>query len=231
MDGGGFAFFDIIFFAMVAAFLILRLRSVLGRRTGSENPERWTTRQPQQKPVPGRAEIPDNVARLPGRPRPAEAPLDVMPGSPLEAGLTQIRVADPTFEPRSFVEGARGAFEMIVAAYAQGDTAALRPLLSDDVYDNFAAAIRTRQQEKHTLETTLVGIKSAEITEARMDGRTAFVTVKFVSEQINVTRDAAGNVVEGDAQNIAAVTDIWTFSRNTRSRDPNWTLVETESPS
>lgn len=226
MDSG-FAFFDIIFFAMVAAFLILRLRSVLGRRTGNENPERWTTREPQQKPVPGRADAPDNVTRLPDRARPAGEVIDVKPGSPLEAALTQIRVADPAFEARSFLEGARGAFEMIVGAYAQGDTATLRPLLSDEVYDNFAAAIRTRQQAKHTLETTLVGIKSAEITEARMDSRTAFVTVKFVSEQINVTRDAAGNVVDGDPQNIANVTDVWTFSRNTRSRDPNWTLVAT----
>lgn len=225
MDGGGFAFFDIIFFAMVAAFLILRLRSVLGRRTGNENPERWTTRPPQQRP--GRPEASDNVTRLPDR---APPELDVAPGSPVEAGLTQIKLADPVFEPRDFTEGARGAFEMIVGAFAQGDTATLRPLLSDDVYDNFAAAIRARQQAKHTLETTLVGIKSADIVDARMDGRTAFVTVKFVTEQINVTRDADGNVVEGDPQSVTPVVDLWTFSRNTRARDPNWTLVATETP-
>jgi predicted lipid-binding transport protein (Tim44 family) len=116
---------------------------------------------------------------------------------------------------------------MIVGAYAQGDTATLRPLLADDVYENFAAAIRARQQARQTLETTLVGIKSADLVEARMDGRNAIVTVKFVSEQINVTRNAEGAVVEGDPQQIAAVTDVWTFSRNTRSRDPNWLLVAT----
>lgn len=227
MDSG-FAFFDIVFFAMVAAFLILRLRSVLGRRTGNENSERWTSRKPT--PTARTGEASDNVARLPDRSRPAgEAPptIDVPAGSPVQAGLTQIQVADPSFDPRGFAEGARGAFEMIVGSYAQGDTATLRPLLADDVYENFASAIRGRQQAKQTLETTLVGIKSADIVEARMDGRTAFVTVKFVSEQINVTRDAAGTVVEGDAQQIATVTDVWTFSRNTRSRDPNWLLVAT----
>jgi predicted lipid-binding transport protein (Tim44 family) len=225
MDSG-FAFFDIVFFAMVAAFLILRLRSVLGRRTGNENPERWTAR----KPAPQAREAADNVARLPDRSRPAgEAGpvLDLPANSPVEAGVTQIKVADPSFDARGFVEGARGAFEMIVGAYAQGDSATLRPLLADDVYENFAAAIRGRQQAKQTLETTLVGIKSADIVEARMDGRTALVTVKFVSEQINVTRDASGTVVEGDPQQIATVTDVWTFSRNTRSRDPNWLLVAT----
>jgi predicted lipid-binding transport protein (Tim44 family) len=224
MDSG-FAFFDIVFFAMVAAFLILRLRSVLGRRTGNENPERWTAR----KPAPQAREAADNITRLPDRSRPAgEAPtLDLPANSPVEAGLTQIKVADPSFDARSFIERARGAFEMIVGAYAQGDTATLRPLLADDVYENFAAAIRARQQAKQTLETTLVGIKSADVVQARMDGRTAIVTVKFVSEQINVTRDAEGTVVEGDPQRIAVVTDVWTFSRNTRSRDPNWLLVAT----
>jgi predicted lipid-binding transport protein (Tim44 family) len=224
MDGG-FAFFDIVFFAMVAAFLILRLRSVLGRRTGNEKPERWTTRQPPAS----RTEAPDNVARLPDRSRPTvdPAPIDLSAASPVDTGLAQIRAADPNFDPRSFADGARGAFEMIVGAYAQGDTATLRPLLADEVYENFAAAIKGRQQAKQTLETTLVGIKSADIIEARMDNRTALVTVKFVSEQINVTRDAGGTVVEGDAQQIATVTDIWTFARNTRSRDPNWLLVAT----
>jgi predicted lipid-binding transport protein (Tim44 family) len=225
MDGG-FAFFDIVFFAMVAAFLILRLRSVLGRRSGNENPERWTTRPP---PASGRGDA-DDVTRLPDRTgQAADTPAPGAAGSPLEAGLTQIQVADPSFDPRGFIDGARSAFEMIVVSYAQGDTATLKPLLSDEVYDNFAAAIRSRQQAKHTLESTLVGIRSAEIVEARMDGRTAFVTVKFLTEQINVTRDASGKVVEGDPQAIATVTDIWTFSRNTRTRDPNWLLVATSA--
>lgn len=222
MGGDGLAFFDIIFFALVAGFLILRLRSVLGRRTGSESRERWTPRLPPRGPAAPGAPASDKVAVLPPRPAPAAAP-----GSPLDAALAQIRQADPNFEPGHFVEGARGAFEMIVGAYAQGDTATLRPLLSPDVFDNFAAAIKGRQDAKQTLETTLIGMKSADILEARMEGRTAFVTVKFVSEQVNVTRNAAGEIVDGDPSHVAAITDVWTFARNTRSSDPNWALVQT----
>lgn len=224
--GDGLAFFDIVFFALVAGFLILRLRSVLGRRTGNENRERWTPRVPAPTQPPGPATaperpLPDNVTALPNREGVASA------SSPLEQALTQIRVADPAFEPKRFIEGARAAFEMIVTAFAQGDTAALRPLLADDVYENFAAAIKGRFDAKQTLETTLIAIKSVEIIEARMEGRTAFVTVKFVSEQVNVTRNAAGEVVDGDPNRVTVVTDVWTFARNTRAGDPNWALVQT----
>lgn len=222
----GFAFFDIVFIAMVAAFLILRLRSVLGRRTGEENRERWTTRAPRS--APAGAERPnDNVVRLPGRDNGDSTPVAAPAGSPLEAALTQIKVADPNFDPHGFTKGAQAAFEMIVGAFAQGDTAALRPLLADEVYDNFSAAIRERQKGKRTLETTIIAIKSCDVVEARLDGRTAFVTIKFVSEQVNVTRDADGNALEGDANAVATVTDVWTFSRNTRARDPNWLLTAT----
>jgi predicted lipid-binding transport protein (Tim44 family) len=97
------------------------------------------------------------------------------------------------------------------------------------VFDNFGSAIAERAEADQTLETTVVGINTAEVIEAHMQGRSAFVTVKFVSEQINVTRSAAGEVVDGDPSRVRAITDIWTFARNTRSRDPNWTLVETRS--
>lgn len=228
--GDGLAFFDIIFFALVAGFLILRLRSVLGRRTGNENRERWTPRLPREAPSqpggPATADrkLPDNVTPLPGREPIAAA------SSPLDQALTQIRLADPGFDPKGFLDGARGAFDMIVGAFAQGDTATLRPLLADDVYENFAAAIKGRLDAKQTLETTLIAIKGAEIVEARMEGRTAYVTVKFVSEQVNVTRNAAGEVVDGDPNRVTVITDIWTFARNTRASDPNWALVQTSEP-
>jgi predicted lipid-binding transport protein (Tim44 family) len=223
--GEGLAIFDIVFFALVAGFLILRLRSVLGRRTGNESRERWTPRLPQHgTPAPARGN--DNE-RAPAAEDAASARAPVEPASPLDATLTRIKLADASFDPARFSEGAKAAFEMIVMAFAQGDTAALRPLLADDVYDNFSAAIRGRQDAKQTLETTIVGLKSAEIIEARMDGRTAFVTVKFVSEQVNVTRNAAGEVVDGDPNRVSPVTDVWTFARNTRSSDPNWALVQT----
>jgi len=119
---------------------------------------------------------------------------------------------------------------MIVTAYAAGDTATLRPLLADDVYDKFSGAIAARAKARETLQTTLVGITSADILEADVRGRDATITVKFISEQINVTRDAEGRIVDGDASTVTPVTDIWTFSRNLRSRDPNWTLIATRSP-
>ena len=119
---------------------------------------------------------------------------------------------------------------MIVNAFAASDTATLRPLLSDEVFENFDSAIKARAKAKHTLETTVVGLRSAEIIEAELQGRIALVTVKIVSEQVNVTRDADGTVVEGDPTAVAVVTDIWTFARNMRARDPNWTLVATRSP-
>ena len=216
MDQTGVAFLDIIFFAMVAGFLILRLRSVLGRRTGDENPERWRSQKPGQATPP--APLPDNVTRFPDRAAAAEAPATPPEPGSVAAGIAGIRQADPDFDPAIFVQGARGAFEMIVQAFAQGDAAALRPLLADGVNQSFVAAIRDRQSRGHVLSTTLIGIGSSDIVDARLEGADAFVTIRFVSEQVNATRDAAGNVVEGDPNRVETVTDIWTFTRNTRSR-------------
>jgi predicted lipid-binding transport protein (Tim44 family) len=235
----GFGGFDILFLALVAGFLILRLRSVLGQRTGNENPERWRgTRLGGQGPQ----SLPGNVTRMPDRapdarppgdaptpgPAPGAAPA-VAPVGSVEAGVAQIRSADPSFDPRGFAGGARQAFEMIVRAFAQGDTAILRPLLSDEVYENFATAIQDRRKARHTLETTLVAIKSADMVDARLNGRTAEVSLKFVSEQKNVTRDEGGQVIDGAPEHVATVTDIWTFARNTRASDPNWTLIGTSA--
>ena len=121
------------------------------------------------------------------------------------------------------------AFDLILGAYAAGETRTLRPLLSDEVFGNFSQAIRSREQAGETMDDTLIGIKKAEIAEAYMEGHTALVTVKFVSEQINVFRDENGDVIDGDPSAIAEVTDFWTFARDTRSPDPNWTLVATRS--
>jgi predicted lipid-binding transport protein (Tim44 family) len=179
------------------------------------------------------------VTPFPGPARPAEPAADTThstagvdtTGNPaLRAGIDDIRRADPTFDAAGFVEGAKGAFEMIVLAFAQGDTTTLKPLLAPDVFQGFEGAIKERLAAKHTLETTLVGIRTAEIVDAKLDGRTAMVTVKFVSEQVNVTRDADGTVVDGEAAKVLRLTDQWTFSRDTRSRDPNWALVRTEEP-
>ncbi|MFQ5938443.1 MAG: Tim44/TimA family putative adaptor protein [Alphaproteobacteria bacterium] len=226
----GIQFIDILLFAGVAAFLIWRLRGVLGRRTGHERHRPGSLARRVTESEEGGS---DRVIPLPDRSdsEGAEAlePAEKDSATPLDAGLARIQLADPDFNPEDFIKGAGGAFGIVVEAFAAGDAGALRPLLSDDVYDNFTTAMKARQSAGQTLETTLVGLNSAELIEAHMRDYTAFVTVKFVSEQINVTRDAEGAVVEGDPNHIATVTDIWTFARNTRSRDPNWTLVETRS--
>jgi predicted lipid-binding transport protein (Tim44 family) len=229
--GDGFQYFDIIIFAMIAAFLVLRLRGVLGRRTGTEKPREGLLPRSRANRTAA-TDNADNVVSLPDAAR-AREELAPVPGGPRaaspESGLGQIRGADPTFDPAGFVQGARGAFEIIVNAFAGGDTATLRPLLSDEVYERFAEAIRHRVAAKETLETHLASVKLADIDEAELNGRTAFVTVKFVSDQVNVTRAADGKIVDGEVDRVAEKTDFWTFARNTRSQDPNWLLVATRS--
>ena len=211
---------QILIFAAIAAFVIFRLRSVLGRRTGHEQqrPDTYTPPDPSSDKVvpmhePGKSEQPD------------------IPESPVDAGLTQIKLADRSFDKEVFLGGARAAFEMIVIAFAEGDLQKLKPLLAKEVYDNFANVVQSRYEARETLETSLVGINSIDILEAGVEGRTGRIVVKAVSEQVNVTKDRDGNVVEGDPNEVEVITDIWTFSRDTRSRDPNWLLVETRSPS
>jgi predicted lipid-binding transport protein (Tim44 family) len=214
-DGG---FIDIVLFAMVAVFLVLRLRSVLGRRTGTE----------RRRELFERSAGAENVVTLPERNKPAELNGGAAPGS-VAAGLAAIRSADPSFDPEEFLRGARGAFEMIVNAFAAGDTATLRPLLSDEVYEPFAEAIRARLDAKETHETSLLSVKAADINEAELNGRTALITVRFASDQVNVTRAAGGEIVDGDPEKVVEKTDFWTFARNTRASDPNWHLVATRS--
>jgi len=231
--GDGFQFLDIVLFAMVAAFLVLRLRSVLGKKTGHQ--------EPRQDPVSRRQQDTNddgNVVELPNNrnndaPDTQAAAADLAesldPNDPPSAGITQIRIADNTFHPGEFAGGARGAFEIIVQAFADGDADTLKNLLADDVFENFNDAIEARKEADETLETTIIGIKSADIIEAEMDGTNAAVTMKFVSEQVNVTRDSEDRIVDGDPNQVTTITDIWTFSRDTKSRDPNWFLVETRS--
>lgn len=170
------------------------------------------------------------VVQLPSQRRRAEETDRKIMESPLSEGITQIRAADPGFSPSDFLDGANGAFEMILQAYVEGDTRTLKNLLAKDVYQSFASAIQARNDNGQRIEDTLVGIDSTDILEARMEDSAALVTVKFVSEQVNVLYDAEDEVIEGDPHKVIVVTDIWTFSRDTRSRDPNWSLVSTRSP-
>ncbi|MGB0670214.1 MAG: Tim44/TimA family putative adaptor protein [Rhodospirillales bacterium] len=236
-----FPYLDIILFGMIAAFLVLRLRGILGRRDGHEGGFSDMFRRSDGKgdEASNGSERDDNVISLPDsmggrRSDPVGADAEALAeavgtetDSPLANGLTRIKIADPGFDPTEFLVGARVAFEMILGAFANGDTKTLKTLLSPDVYGNFSKAISDRETAGETLEETLVGINSADMVEADMDGSQAVVTVKFVSEQITVTRDVDDRIIDGDPSAVVKVTDFWTFSRNTKSRDPNWMLVAT----
>ena len=223
----GFQFLDIIFFAMVAAFILLRLRRALGRRTGHERPPANPVARRQAE------DSADNVVQLPDREAGSQSPGDDfsdVEDSVLAAGLVQVLGADANFMRPTFLAGARSAFEIVLEAFAVGDTDRLRGLLDDDVYRPFARAIEDRENAGQFLESTLVSIDQADIIEAGMNGRTAFITIRFVTQQINITRDAEDKVIEADTAHAVTITDLWTFERDTRSRDPNWKLAATRSP-
>ena len=232
--GNGFQFLDIILFAMVAAFLVLRLRNVLGKKTGHQ--------RQRQNPFAQRSQEmnEDSVVELPNRrakdgdadfeddeEAAAEAPGPGSGDDGLAAGIERIRRADRSFHPEEFLEGANGAFEMIVRAFSAGELERLEPLLADDVFEQFREAVEERKRANETLETEIAGPVSSGIIEADMAGPDAVVTVRFQSDQINVTRDADNRIVDGDPSDVTEIEDIWTFRRDTRSADPNWKLVET----
>jgi len=230
----GTAVLEILVLAGFAAFVAYRLYTVLGRRTGSEQPpfdplrrrERVDTRRPTT------AAKDDKVVQLPRAREVVRPPADsveakIPPGSALALGIEQIRQADRSFDADAFVGGAKFAHEMIARAFAQGDRVTLKPLLSEEVFASFDAAIGDREKAGHKIDFHFIGLKQTSLEDAGLRGRIAEVTVRFVSELITATRDAAGAVIEGAAGVVREVTDVWTFARDTRSSDPNWKLVST----
>jgi predicted lipid-binding transport protein (Tim44 family) len=229
--------YTIIFLAL-AVFIFLRLRSVLGQRTGSERP-------PYDRAAPNvvqRTQEKNNVCPIPGAvidqgpqaPSADVAPADrwkgvAEPGTPLAAGLDAIAAQDSSFDPRHFISGARSAYEMIVLAFANGDRRALKDLLSGEVYESFETVIKDREKHEQKTETRFVSIDKAELVGAEARDRAAQLTVRFVSQMISVTRDKTGAIVDGNPDKVADITDVWTFARDTSSRDPNWKLVGTGS--
>lgn len=220
--GGGFQIFDIVLFAVLALLLVFKLASVLGRRGEDEGRQADPFRISDRETVSD-----DNVVEMPERDGPSPEELAAM--EPLEAGMALIKAADPSFRDREFIKGARMAFEAILEAFAKADAKTLKSLLDNTVYENFAGAIREREKAGHQLETTIVGIDESEIVMAEMNENLASITVKFVTEQVNDLKDANGEIVEGDPASVVRVTDVWTFSRNTKHPNPNWLLVATGS--
>jgi predicted lipid-binding transport protein (Tim44 family) len=234
-----FDIYTIIFLAL-AVFIFLRLRSVLGQRTGRERPpfDPYATRDVARPPAAGEG----NVVTLPGRNGGAPQTQSgedaeqsdrwkgiAEPGSALATGLDAVAREDNAFEPQGFLGGARAAYEMIVTAYANGDRRSLKDLLAREVYEGFETAIKEREQRGDKVESRFVSIDSADIIGAEVRGKTAQVTVRFVSQLVSATRDRTGNVIDGSPDKVTTVTDVWTFARDVSSRDPNWKLVATEA--
>ena len=236
--------FDVttIIFLALAVFVIWRLRSVLGQKTGHEKPPPFDpmARRNGEAPsrVPANAEK-DNVVRLPGaaappQAAPAAAPARswaglAEPGSTTAKGFEAISAVEPGFDPRGFVDGAKVAYETIVVAFAKGDRATLKSLLSKDVAEGFERAIQERESRGETVETTFVSIDGAEVAGVDLRNRVAQVTVRFLSKLITATRARDGAVIDGNPETVVDVTDVWTFARTLGSRDPNWQLVATEA--
>ena len=209
----------VILFAMVAAFLALRLYSVLGKRTGHE----------QQLPKPAEERL--------GAP-PAQRTIDVTPEvresgtraieTGAESGLRAVIAADPSFDVAQFVEGSKSAYRMILEAFWKGDEETLGWRVEEDVRAGFTAAIAERREAGHVLENRLVAIERAQIVDVAVEGKTARITVRFDADIASVTRDADGNLVAGSMTDAVEAHDAWTFARTLRSDDPNWKLVETD---
>lgn len=216
---------EIVLLAMVAAFLGLRLYSVLGRRAEHE-----------EESVPQRFDGADNAAALPSAPKAQQTASMAAPRVPemdgvmpaVERGVREIAAADGKFELASFVEGARGAYQMILEAFWQGDRETLRSLCDDSVYEGFDAAITARETAGETLENSLIRIEETRIHSASLDGRIARVSVLFVADIAAVTRDKDGTVIAGSLDDAIESRDVWTFTRNVSARDPNWLLEETD---
>jgi predicted lipid-binding transport protein (Tim44 family) len=212
----GFAFFDIIIFAMLAIYLVFQLRRVLGRKTGVEKPTANEFSEEKEQTSQDGTIVPLNRA--------GQEEIDST------SGITKLRQLDASFNEKEFISGSRSAFSWIVAAFADGDTIKLEPLLGPKLFESFKQAIVERTAAGEKLETNIITIKSAQINGVAVEGHTATVTVEFISDQIKVLRDSQENIIDGDADTIENLTDLWTFNRDITSANPNWILTRTETP-
>jgi predicted lipid-binding transport protein (Tim44 family) len=212
---------EIVFLAMLAGFIALRLYHVLGRRTGHEKPVSDAFR-------PAGAEL----SRPEARPAEREpAPLVELPGDidpKVRPGVEAIAAADRSFSVPAFLAGAQGAYTMVLEAFWRGDTEALSELVADEVLADFVAAIEARADRGEQLDNRLLQVDRARIVGARMNGMMAEVAVQFDAEIVAVTRDSEGNVIEGDPNGTVETHDVWTFSRHVTSADPAWLLIATD---
>lgn len=225
----GFPFLEIIFLAMAAGVILFRLHSVLGRRTGHER------QPPESFGADENRATQDDIIKAPSGADGLDAQgdrisdLEFAPDTPLGRELQRIVRADPRFEPGAFLTGARAAYEIIVEAFAAGDRDRLRPLLGDEVFQQFSAAISEREKDGLTSDTRVIEIVAADLDRANLRGATAEITVLIESDLLSATRNRHGVIVCGNASDAERVREIWTFARDTESRNPNWLVISTQS--
>jgi predicted lipid-binding transport protein (Tim44 family) len=215
-------FIEIVFLAMLAGFIGLRLYQVLGRRTGHEKPvsDAFRGTSPEvARPAPA-------AARREALPLP-ELPADVDPA--VRPGLEEVQRADRSFNAESFVAGARAAYQMVLEAFWRGDEEELKDLVSDEILANFAMAIEARREQGLAVENRLLEVDSVTIVGAGLNGSMAEITVQFDAEIVAATRDSNGNLVDGNPDESVETHDVWTFSRHVTSSDPAWLIVGTDT--
>jgi len=241
-----------LIFVAIFIFVALRLRSVLGTRNGEEgnhyqnpaprNPAEQENRDENHHDDQEADDSGDNIVTLPNRGKAAQRIQDTLaeqrekkirkfakPDSALGESIAAMMSKDESFDPAEFMNGAKMAYEMIVTAFADGDLATLKNLLSADVFKGFEGAISDREEKGERVESSFVGVEKSDFVEVSNDGDEAQITVRFVSQIISATRNSDGEVVDGDPEEVAEVKDVWTFARPVQSRDPNWKLVATEA--
>ena len=216
--GAGFPI-DLLLFGMIAAFLVLRLRGILGKRTGFERPNQANGTAPAAGPGTVR---PGPIIDGKAEPANPERPLPDL-SSPVGQTLQKMQGVDRNFSPAHFLGGAEAAFRMIVEAFARGDRVALRPLLGDATYASFEQAIAARENAGETQRSEIRSIERASIDDATLDGTVARIAVRFVSDQVSETLGPDGRPVAG-ADAVAEITDLWTFERDLSQSDPAWRL-------
>ena len=211
---------QLLVLAGIAVFLILRLKNVLGTRDGFEAP-------PTPRPVGSSKKRPEFEV-IEGGPD-ADITDHVDADSDAAKALARMKYVEPSFGVGEFLQGARGAYEMILMGFERGDLASIRGFLSDEVYETLAGVVEAREKQGLTIEAEFIGIRELALHDAKFDNatNTAELSVKFVGELTSVVRDSGGDIVEGEEGKAKRQKDIWTFERVMGTNDPNWLLVAT----
>lgn len=221
--GEGFQFIDIILLAMVAGFIALRLRSVLGRRTGEEQSQVEGLSRRMGTAHPGDTGVAEDVTG------PSETVIRLEADPVLRKVFREMRRIEPHLDVDAFLDGARSVYPMVLNAFWQGDRKTLDQFLSPDVKADFLAAIEEREAAGHVVEGQVIELGDSRIVEAALSGDVAAITVRFEAEVVSVTRNADGEIIDGNVSDTVTVHDIWTFERILNSDDPAWLLVATRN--